>query len=210
MTTHSCSQVMKCETLSDASNREVSWIRSRVTRLSFAHQLSNHKFMLVPSLTFHCMPLWNCSRLVRIYFQAHELDCFGLAHKKVSLIWYLAHICSTHGLCSWKSFHISLLRNALLIISIFWRPKPPELLGRQILSQETIDNPLTLEDVFEKKSLLSLSIYLMMAQGSWKHCIVWVGIVSAFAYINAIGPSLEILLVAQDWSRRRPMVGQCQ
>ena len=57
-----------------------------------------------------------------------------------------------------------------------------------------------LSDFFQKKSLLTLSIFLLVELGGWKHCIMCVGIVSKLVWINATLPVLVIFLASHVWS----------
>ena len=179
---------------------DISWTFIRSARQQLLHQLSNQKLIFVSSPTFHLIPLRNYWRFLRIHFHTHESDCRGLTMKKFSLIGCLAIICSIQKHCWLKSFHVSLLKKVLLIASVFLRSRPPKWLGRQILSQEAIGNPLVVPDFFQKKSRPILLIFLLVEFGSSKHYMVWEGVNSKFVWINATLPTLEIVVVFQFWS----------
>jgi len=145
---HSLEDKINFETLRELSMLDMSGTFISSTRQQLSHQLSNQKLIFVPSPTFHLISLWNCWRFLRIHFHTHELNWRGLTMKKFSLIEYLAVIYSVQRHCWLKSFHVSLLKKVLLTTSVFLRPRPPDWLGRQILSPKTIGNPLLMSVFF--------------------------------------------------------------
>ena len=84
-----------------------------------------------------------------------------------------------------KPIHTEMLDNFCIC-----SPNPPLRFSVHILSQVINDNPFSILAFFQKSSLLSLFIWLLVF--NWKYCILCADNDSSWGYINTSLPALDM------------------